>query len=55
MDSQTDYIKKLEGERDRARNLACSLEQELSDALERIEALNNRIAGLTGKEQTIHE
>ena len=47
MNDQTDYITKLEGERDRARTLAVALEQELSDALDRIQALNNRIAGLT--------
>ena len=44
-----DQIAKIKEERDKARNLAALLEEELSQALERIETLNSRIAGITAE------
>jgi|LakMenEpi03Aug12_release.lakeMendotaPanAssembly.Ray.scaffolds.fasta_scaffold1684383_1 hypothetical protein len=48
MSTEQDLIVKLTEERERARNLAVLLEQELTEALETIERLNTKIVGMTG-------
>lgn len=48
MSTEQELIVKLVEERERARSLAALLEQELSEALEMIEQLNSKIAGVAG-------
>lgn len=48
MTVEQDLIVKLTQERERARDLAQILEHELSEALEAIEKLTSKIAGMTG-------
>lgn len=48
MTTEQDLIVKLTQERERARDLAQILEHELNEALETIETLTSKIAGMTG-------
>lgn len=50
MTTEQDLIVKLTTDRERARTLVQILEHELNEALETIETLNSRIAGMTGVE-----
>lgn len=50
MTVEQDLIVKLTTDRERARTLVQILEHELNEALETIETLNSRIAGMTGVE-----
>jgi hypothetical protein len=50
MTTEQDLIVKLTTDRERARTLVQLLEHELNEALETIETLNSRIAGMTGVE-----
>ena len=50
MTAEQELIVKLTADRERARTLVQLLEHELNEALENIETLTSRIAGMTGVE-----